>query len=265
MKILITGHHGFIGRHMTEALKDHELSFFEWGAPIPNVEGLDWCIHLGAITSTTETSVEKVLEQNYDFSRFLINQCNANGVNFQFASSASIYGPNSDFNEDSPVNPRSPYAWSKYLFERYVAGFKDRWSIRVQGFRYFNVYGDYENRKGDQASPFYKFRKQAEEKGIITLYNGSEGHFRDFVPVERVVEVHKQFFNINQSGIWNLGTGSVKSFKEIAEKIAIEYNARIEYVDMPENIARQYQSYTCADTSKLNQTLNDENSSQRNV
>jgi ADP-L-glycero-D-manno-heptose 6-epimerase len=242
-------------------LQEHELSFFEWGAPFPDFNGLDWCIHLGAVTSTTETDVGKILEQNYDFSRLIINQCHANGVNLQFASSASVYGPDSNFNEDSPVNPKSPYAWSKYLFERYVAGFQDKWAIKVQGFRYFNVHGDYENRKGDQASPFYKFRKQAKEKGIITLYHGSEQHYRDFVPVEKVIEVHKKFLDINQSGIWNIGTGTVKSFKEIAESIAAEYNAMIEYVDMPENISRQYQNYTCADLTKLNQALNEKNNS----
>jgi ADP-L-glycero-D-manno-heptose 6-epimerase len=265
MKILITGHRGFIGRHMAEALQEHELSFFEWGAPLPDFKGLDWCIHLGAITSTTETDVEKVLEQNYDFSRIVINECNANGVNLQFASSASVYGLESDFSEDSPVSPKSPYAWSKYLFERYVAGFQNRWSIKVQGFRYFNVYGQYEDKKGDQASPYYKFEKQAKETGVIKLFHGSEFYFRDFVPVSRVIEVHKAFFNINKSGIWNLGTGSVKSFKEIAEEIAAKHNASIEYIDMPASIAQQYQKYTCADLTNLNKALEDESSSQRNI
>lgn len=265
MKILITGHRGFIGRHMSEALQEHELSFFEWGAPFPDFKGLDWCIHLGALTSTTETDVEKVLQHNYDFSRAVVNACQENGVNLQFASSASVYGLISDFNEDSPVDPRTPYAWSKYLFERYLAGFQDRWTIKIQGFRYFNVYGQYEHKKGDQASPYYKFEQQAKETGVIKLFHGSENYLRDFVPVERVIEVHKKFFNINRSGIWNLGTGGVKSFKQIAEEIAAKHNATIEYVDMPENIARQYQKYTCADLTKLNQALEDENSSQRNI
>ena len=52
MKILITGYKGFIGQNMVNALKDeHELSFYEWGDQVPEFEGLDWCIHLGAISS----------------------------------------------------------------------------------------------------------------------------------------------------------------------------------------------------------------------
>ena len=69
MKILITGHKGFIGHNMVYALKDeHELFFFEWGDRFPDLEDINLCIHLGAISSTTETDIEKVLEQNYDFS-----------------------------------------------------------------------------------------------------------------------------------------------------------------------------------------------------
>jgi ADP-L-glycero-D-manno-heptose 6-epimerase len=93
MKILITGYKGFIGQNMVNSLKDeHELSLFEWGEELPDFKGLDWCIHLGAISSTTETDVDAVLTQNYDFSRLIINECQHNNVNLQFASSASLYG-----------------------------------------------------------------------------------------------------------------------------------------------------------------------------
>jgi ADP-L-glycero-D-manno-heptose 6-epimerase len=261
VKILITGYKGFIGRHFTEALKDqHDLSFFEWGDTLPDFTNLDWCIHLGAITSTTETNLDKVLEQNYDFSRLILNQCQQHNVNFQFASSASIYGNNSVFVENAPVDPKSPYALSKYLFERYVVNFASRWTILVQGFRYFNVYGNYEDQKGDQASPYYKFEQQAKETGIIRVFHNSDNYYRDFVPVERVIDIHQKFFNVNRSGIWNLGTGKPTSFNEVAKSIAAKYNAQIEYIDMPENIAKQYQSFTCADLTSLNEALNENNS-----
>ena len=67
MKILITGYKGFIGQNMVNALRtDHELSVYEWGDPVPDFNGLDWVIHLGAISSTTETDVEKVMKQNIE-------------------------------------------------------------------------------------------------------------------------------------------------------------------------------------------------------
>lgn len=258
MKILITGYRGFIGQNMVNALKDdHELSLFDWedNTPDPSFKNLDWCIHLGAETSTTETHVEKILTKNYDFSRFVINECHKHGVNLQYASSASIYGLSNNFSETDKADPRSPYAWSKYLFDRFVSGFEYRWAKKVQGFRYFNVYGPYEDHKGDQASPYHKFEKQAKETGIISIFEGSEKFQRDFIHVDQVVETHKKFFDINESGIWNLGTGKPKSFKDVAVEIANKYNAKIEYIPMPENLKGQYQTYTCADLTKLNKTL----------
>ena len=74
MKILITGYKGFIGQNMVNALKDdHDLTLFEWGEDLPDFAGHNLCIHLGAISSTTETDIDKVLNQNYDFNFALIS------------------------------------------------------------------------------------------------------------------------------------------------------------------------------------------------
>ena len=250
VKILITGHKGFIGQNMVNALKDdHELSLYEWGEEPPEFEGLDWCIHLGAISSTAETDVEKVMRQNHDFSCMLLMACQLNKVNLQYASCASVYGLDSDFREDSLPSPQSPYAWSKYLFDRHVKN-QNFDGIRVQGFRYFNVYGPHEDHK-DQPSPQHKFTKQAKETGVIKLFEGSENFRRDFIPVSEVINVHKKFFDVTESGIWNVGTGKPQSFQHIAETIAESMEAKIEYIPMPENLKSQYQTYTCANTEKL--------------
>lgn len=251
MKILITGHKGFIGQNMAEALKEeHELSFYEWGDPPPDFEGLDWCIHLGAISSTTERDVEKVMRQNHDFSSIVLMACQLHGVNLQYASSASVYGLNTDFREDAPVNPMSPYAWSKYLFDRHVLA-QQFDKIVVQGFRYFNVYGPHEDHKGDQSSPHHKFTKQAETTGVIKLFENSENYKRDFISVHEVIKIHKKFFNVQESGIWNAGTGRATSFENVARTIADGMEAKVEYIPMPDNVKAQYQTYTCADVTKL--------------
>lgn len=253
MKILITGYKGFIGQNMVNALKDeHELSLFEWGEELPDFRGLDWCIHLGAISSTTEMDVDKILDQNYDFSRLVINQCQENNVNLQYASSASVYGLGKEFKENAPVHLLSPYSWSKYLFERYVSGFEEKWSnIRVQGFRYFNVYGPHEDHKGNQSSPHHKFAKQAETTSVIKLFENSENYKRDFISVHEVINIHKKFFNVQESGIWNAGTGRTTSFENVARMVADQYNARVEYIPMPDNVKAHYQTYTCADVTNL--------------
>lgn len=258
MKILITGYKGFIGQNMVTALQDeHDLTLFDWGDSLPDLEGFNWCIHLGALTSTTETDVDSVLTQNYDFTRFLLKECDKHRVGVQFASSASVYGLNTNFKEDAPVDPRSPYAWSKYLCERYIDGFAFEWKTSIQVFRYFNVYGPHEEHKGNQASPFSKFEQQAKETGVIKLFEGSDNFKRDFIHVDKVVEVHKKMLSLTVndnrvSGTFNLGTGHATSFEAVARSIAEKYGARVEYIPMPDNVKNQYQSYTCADMTKLN-------------
>ena len=169
MKILLTGHKGFIGSHLLSALENrgHEVSTYDWEDILPSIIEQDWVIHVGAISSTTERDVEKIMRQNVDFTIQLYDACHTFGVNFQFASTASIYGLESDFKEDSPVDPRTPYAWSKYMFERYAN--KKNWGISVQGFRYFNVYGRGEDHKGNQASPFNQFERQYKETREVKI------------------------------------------------------------------------------------------------
>jgi ADP-L-glycero-D-manno-heptose 6-epimerase len=261
MKILITGYKGFIGQNMVNALKDnHELSLYEWGEDPPDFEGLDWCIHLGANSSTTARDADAIMRQNHDFSCVVLMACQLNGVNLQYASSASVYGLTTDFREDAPKCPQSPYAWSKYLFDRHVLSQKFE-NIRVQGFRYFNVYGPHEDHKVGQASPHSTFARQAKETGVIKLFENSDQFLRDFVPVDTVVDYHKKFFSVKESGIWNIGTGKPESFEEVARRVAKQYNATIEYIPMPDHIKSQYQKYTCADLTKLTKTLNDSSSS----
>ncbi len=253
MKILVTGHRGFIGSNLYKKLRDigHDVDGFEWGDEFPGFN-YQVVMHIGAISSTTERDVEKVMTRNYDFSVWLLESCNRQGINFQFSSSASVYGLLNEFKETSPVDPRTPYAWSKYMFERYTKS--KQWNINVQGFRYFNVYGPGEDHKGDQASPYHKFTKQVEEKNEINLFDGSEGFYRDFIHVDAVVDTHIRFLNVRESGIWNLGTGKVKSFLDVAKEVS--YNTtKLNYIPMPENLRDSYQKYTCADMAKMEKTL----------
>ena len=254
MKILLTGHKGFIGSHMLTALVDagHFVDTYEWGDnQLPSVAEQDWVIHVGAISATTEKDIEKIMSQNYDFSTQLYDACRFYEVNFQYASSASVYGLNQEFTEESPVDPRTPYAWSKYLFERYVNRHSAHYSI-AQGFRYFNVYGSGEEHKGNQASPQSQFTKQAKDTGKIKVFHNSDKYHRDFIPVESVIQYHLKFLECKESGVFNIGTGETKSFLDVASDIASKHNAEIVEIPMPDNLKNSYQEYTCADMSKVN-------------
>lgn len=254
MKILVTGYKGFIGKNLCNYLlrKGHEVEGYEYVPnTIPDPEPYNAVIHLGAISSTTETNVELIMEQNYEFTMRLAQACDQFGVKFQYASSASVYGPTDHFTEDGPLLPQSPYAWSKYLFDRFVNQIYNELNVNVQGFRYFNVYGPFEEDKGDQASPVSKFTKQAKENGVIKLFKNSDQYLRDFVCVEDICYVHEQMLAQDVSGIFNIGTGNPVSFEHIAKLIANKYNANIQYIDMPDNIAKQYQRFTKAKNDKI--------------
>ena len=252
MKILLTGHNGFIGSYMLKALKEHDVTTFEWSDGIrPSVMEFEWVIHMGGISSTTERDIDKILRQNTEFSIDLYEECKTFGVNMQYSSSASVYGLGTDFSETAPVDPRNPYAWSKYLFERYVE--KHPTGSIVQGFRYFNVYasnGVGEEHKDKQASPFFQFYEQS-KTGEIRVFENSADHKRDFVPVEEVIDTHLQFLNVKESGIFNIGSGNPISFLDVANT----FNVKVVEIPMPEILKASYQKYTCADMTKTRKTL----------
>ena len=255
MKILLTGHAGFIGQHMLRALSEHDVSTFEWGDTLPSIKQFDWVMHIGAISSTTERDVSKIMEQNYDFSTELYRECRHWGVNFQFASSASVYGLTGQFVEDGPVDPRTPYAWSKYMVERYIKKYPPVDSI-AQCFRYFNVYGpEGEEHKGDQASPYYKFTQQAISIGRIKVFEQSDKYQRDFIHVSEIVDYHLKFLDIPASGVYNLGTGKTKSFFDVAMEVGQKHPSIVGHIPMPEMLKSNYQEYTCADMSKTRAML----------
>ena len=255
MRILVTGNEGFIGKNVASYLQQqgHEVEGWEWQEGIiPSTEDYDWCIHLGAIASTTFTDVDQIIEQNLEYSLRLLQACDMMGTNFQYASSASVYGSTTHFTEDGPLSPQSPYAWSKYLFDRFVNQHIEDFSVLVQGFRYFNVYGNCEEHKGEQASPYTKFSKQAVEDGLITVFEDSDAYLRDFVCVDDICRLHEKMFDVDKSDIWNIGTGNPVSFETVATAIAKKYNATIKYVPMPDSLKAQYQKFTSADLTKLN-------------
>lgn len=261
MKILLTGYKGFIGKNFLEYFKnykEYEISTFTWGEEFPDLTGFDWVIHLGADSKTTATK-EDCWKKNIEFTIFLYKECLKHNVNLQFSSSASVYGnSNITFNENDEVNPQSYYAKSKAFMESYFKRNKNsNIPIIVQCFRYFNVYGKYEEHKGNMASPYQQFSEQAKNTGVIKIFDGKEAR-RDFVHVDEIIRIQLRFLSNTESGIWNIGTGETKSFREVAEEIQKIIPSRIEIIPFPEKLKNQYQYYTKADMNKTNKFLNKE-------
>jgi ADP-L-glycero-D-manno-heptose 6-epimerase len=260
MKILVTGYKGFIGSHVYQGMIDHGhdvvgYDYDESHGCLPYVGEYDTVIHLGAISSTTEMDINKIFVHNYDFSIKLYRECVAYRVNFQYASSASVYGDLTEFKEDGDARPLNPYAWTKFMFDKFVTEVEQTSKIDVQGFRYFNVYGTNEEHKGEQASVFTKFQHQAKDLSKITLFKDSDQFKRDFVCVNDIVEIHKQMLWKHVSGVYNVGTGVATSFQKVGELFSKKLNVDIDYIDMPDNLKNQYQKFTKADNSKLNSII----------
>jgi ADP-L-glycero-D-manno-heptose 6-epimerase len=258
MKILVTGHEGFIGRNMLAWLQQEEgwqVDGWEWDPnSFPQVAGYDWVIHLGAIADMSCTDVDAIMRQNYEFSKKLFKECNRNGVHLQYASSSSVYGNTKDFSEYAPCHPQTPYAWSKYLFDRWV--FQKTPSIMVQGFRYFNVYGRYMHLRGKRANAIHKWREQAQKEGKITVWENAEHVKRDWTWVGDVCRLHIDFIKeVNGSGIWNVGAGLPHSFLDIAEEIAEQEGVPIEFVPVPAEELNRFRTTTKADLTKLKSTI----------
>jgi len=257
-RVLITGAGGFIGGNLAAYLshRGYQVTKFDINlgdSGLPNVFDQDIVIHLGANSNTTEKDLKKILKQNFEFSKQLFDLCASVDVKFQYASSASVYGTGRSFNEDDFCKPISPYAFSKYMF--------DCWLLNqhypYQGFRYFNVYGLGENKKGNQASPISKFIKQAYREGEISLFEKSDKVKRDFVSVDDVCEIHYKMLVKEESGVFNVGTGSSISFTEVARLIQSKITCEIKEIPMPKDLIGQYQRLTKANNSKLLKVIGD--------
>jgi ADP-L-glycero-D-manno-heptose 6-epimerase len=141
------------------------------------------------------------------------------------------------------MNPLNFYALSKVTVDYWVQDHINDFEL-IQGFRYFNVYGEGEDHKGNQASPVQKFTEQIKEDGRLKLFEGSHNFKRDFICVDDIVDIVLD--NNKPSGIYDLGTSNPTSFQEVAEIIATKYNGEIEYSPFPDHLQGKYQGYTKA-------------------
>ena len=215
--------------------------------------------HQGACSNTMEWDAEYMIENNYSFSKRLLEFSTKNKIPFIYASSASVYGNGKNFEEKREnENPINLYAFSKYLFDQLVRQYLSKNKTQIVGLRYFNVYGPNESHKGVMASVAYHLHQQLKEGKEVELFEGSGGYKageqrRDFIYVDDVVEVNLWFMqNSEISGIFNVGTGKSQTFNEVANSV-IDYHGQgsIKYIPFPKELDGSYQSFTEANIKKL--------------
>ena len=242
--IIVTGSKGFIGQNFLKALKDKEIKEVEkndswhFRQTFNDWNKVELILHQGAISHTTSTNLKALQHFNVEFSQWILQQAIKYQIPIKYASSASVYG-----HTLTDMNPLNYYAISKLTVDYWIQDHINEFSF-IQAFRYFNVYGEGEENKGDQASPISKFTKQVKEDGKIKLFEGSDKFLRDFVFVDDVVDIVLN--NDKPSGFYDLGTSNPTSFQEVGELVAKKYDGTIECIPFPEYLKDKYQKYTCA-------------------
>jgi ADP-L-glycero-D-manno-heptose 6-epimerase len=234
--------------------KDEFLARVE-GNGLPQISAV---FHQGACSTTTEWNGKFMMDVNYRYSKLLLHFCQARGIPYFYASSASVYGMGTQgFREERACErPLNMYAYSKFVFDQYVR--RQTLDAQVVGLRYFNVYGPREQHKGGMASTAFHFNNQIRADGECRLFTGSDGYGdgeqrRDFIHVDDVVAMNLWFWeHPDKSGIFNCGTGRAQPFNDVARAV-IDWHGKgaIKYVPFPDNLVGRYQSYTQADLTRL--------------
>ena len=226
----------------------------------PDIEAV---VHLGARTDTLERDTTLLDRLNTQSTVAWWRFCTEHGIPLLYASSAAVYG-NGDlgYGEEADLDALAPlnaYGQSKLDADRHVLDQEAAPPLRA-GVRLFNVYRPNEYHKGRMASVVLHATRQARSNGVVKLFRSHRAdcadgeQTRDFVDVRDVARVIDHFVaHRPPSGIYNLGTGTDRSFNDLARAVftALDIDERIEYFDMPADLRDQYQYHTRADIAKL--------------
>lgn len=236
-----------------------------------NADDVAAIIHMGAISSTTEPDADKIIHNNFSLSRDLFRWCTDHERPLIYASSAATYGDGAQGFDDqddiaglSALRPLNAYGWSKALFDLFAAREAARGKAPPQwvGLKFFNVYGPNEAHKGSMKSVVAQIWPKAGQGETVQLFKSHRpdyvdgGQLRDFVYVGDVGRVIAWLLTQPRiSGVFNLGSGQARSFKDLAEATfrAAGHTPSIDYVDMPEILRDKYQYFTQAEMGRLRQ------------
>jgi ADP-L-glycero-D-manno-heptose 6-epimerase len=226
-------------------------------------------IHMGAISSTTEPDADRIIQANFAVSRDLYRWCADFQRRFIYASSGATYGDGQlGFIDDNGLDalaalrPLNAYGWSKALFDVFVVrqAARDYKPPQWAGLKFFNVYGPNEEHKGPMKSVAAQIWPDVAHGRTVKLFKSYRpdyadgGQLRDFVYVRDCVDVVEWLVGRpDVNGVYNLGSGQARSFKDMAHAVFAAAGAepQIDYVPMPLALRERYQYFTEAKLDRL--------------
>ena len=224
---------------------------------------LEAIIHMGACSDTTERDCSYLARNNYEFSKLLAGWAMEMDARFIYASSAATYGDGAlGFADDEAaiehLRPLNMYGYSKQMFDLWCK--RQGLLNKFVGLKYFNVFGPNEYHKADMRSFVIKAFEQINATGQVKLFKSHRpdfangGQLRDFIYIRDAVEMTLFFLERPElGGLYNIGTGQARDWNDLAKATfaAMDTEANIEYIPMPEHLQGKYQYFTKADISKI--------------
>ncbi len=226
------------------------------------IQKVQWVVHMGACSSTTETNWEFLKENNLVYTQKLFQWCAEHKKGFIYASSAATYGAGENGFDDQTnpeiLKPLNLYGESKVQFDRWALVQKQT-PPNWYGLKFFNVFGPREDHKNEMSSVAFKAFHQIQKTGQLKLFKSYNSNYkdgeqlRDFVYVK---DVTRWMYELTQkkpvNGIYNMGFGKARSWLDLARSVfsALGKPEKIEWIEVPENIRNQYQYFTEAKMEK---------------
>lgn len=256
--ILITGSEGFVGRSLKEYFNsrgyrvigldvvqtaDVVVDISSRNDLLSKLNGLDVDVimHLAAIANIPKCLSDpfNCLYINCVGTLNMLEAANKLNINrFIYASSANVYGasPRLPVTEDSELSPRTPYDYSKVAAEQLVMAYHRSKNLPVVIFRSWKLFGEYDS----PSSVVSRFIDACLKNEPITLYNGG-ADVTDPYHVDNYARAVELSINSDKAigEIFNVGTGSAVSIRQLAEIIKELTGSSSRLVELPPRTAAE--------------------------
>lgn len=270
MKILITGHMGFVGRYFMKKYHSHDIvgidikegndcrDFFRTSS-----DKFDLVIHLAAIVGGRQTIDNSPLSVAVDLSidaEMIQWALRTKPTRVIYFSSSAAYPINlqkkvynlkeSDIDLNDVSNPDMTYGWAKLTGE-YTLQYLESEKVKVNIFRPFSGYGTDQ----DLDYPFPSYIKRAIDKLPVFDIWGDGTQIRDFIHMQDIIDAVDAVIKQDITGPVNLGSGVATSFNELADLVTKSMaNLHKSYqipefnhlLDAPKGV-----QYRCSDNTKM--------------